>query len=239
MKRFLMIIAVLFIAVNSNAQQVKTNIKLDSQSIVKDAEGGVYPYAIWTKLLQTNQYSIKANGNEFLMYRLSAEEAAKLAAFKSTNMVNMPKPLTSDSFIEGEKFRADKITAINGNKFDLKNNTDKIYVINFWFINCAPCKKEIPDLNEIVKKYKDNPNVVFLAIALDEGYQLKDFLKTTPFNYNIVADGRYYAQKYGVKSYPTHVIVGKDGLIKFSARGLTSNTAYWIEKILKEQTAVL
>ena len=64
---------------------------------------------------------------------------------------------------------------------------------------------------------------------------LKDFLKTMPFDYHIVPDGRYYTQKYGVTSYPTHVIVGKDGIIKFSTVGLAPNTLTWIKKTLKEQ----
>jgi thiol-disulfide isomerase/thioredoxin len=108
-------------------------------------------------------------------------------------------------------------------------------VINFWFINCPPCKQEIPELNELVAKYKDNKDVVFLAIALDDAYDLRNFLKTMPFNYNVVGGGRYYSEKYGVKSYPTHVIIGKDGLIKFSTLGLAANTVYWIEKTIKEQ----
>lgn len=146
----------------------------------------------------------------------------------------MPRPRASDNFREGERFRFEKMKDIDGVKFDFKADTGKVVVFNFWFINCPPCKKEIPELNELVEKYKQNKDVVFIAIALDDTYALKDFLRAMPFKYNIVGDGRYYAQKYGVKSFPTHVIVGKDGLIRFSTVGLASNTIHWVDKTIKE-----
>jgi len=94
---------------------------------------------------------------------------------------------------------------------------------------------EIPELNQLYAKYKDNKDVIFLAIALDDKYDLKKFLQTNPFNYNIVADGKYYSDKYDVHSFPTHLIVGKDGLVKFHTTGLASNTVYWVEKTISEQ----
>ncbi len=236
MKR-LLIIALLLIAFNSYAQMQKTAVaRVTDKSIVKGEDGTTYTHAIWSKLLQTGQYSLRpAKGEEFLLLRLSPEQAERNIELKKKAILNMPKPRSSEVFIEGEKFRADKFTSLDKIKFDLKTAIDKVYVLNFWFINCPPCKKEIPELNEIVKQYKDNSNVVFLAIALDGASELKDFLKTMPFDYHIVPDGRYYAQKYGVTAYPTHVVVGKDGMIKFSTVGLAPNTISWLGKTIKEQ----
>ncbi|RZL45754.1 MAG: TlpA family protein disulfide reductase, partial [Pedobacter sp.] len=203
-------------------------------TIVKDGSGTVLPYAIWQKLMQTGEYNLrKVEGtNEFVAYQMNESEKARAAARKKVQMEAMPKPSVSSSFKEGEKFKGDRITDINGNKYDLKTLSNKIYVLNFWFINCPPCRQEIPELNKLVEKYKENKDVVFLAISLDEKYDLKQFLKTTPFNYNIVDEGRFFQQKHGIDSYPTHVIVGKDGLIKFSTVGLAGNTVYWLEKTI-------
>lgn len=221
------------------AQTTSTkSLKLDDKSVVKDADGNIYPYLIWQKLVQTGQYNVKSisglDGNEFLLYKLAEEEIAARKKKRAELVSTMPRPRTSDNFREGEKFRFEKMKAIDGVKFDFKADTGKVVVFNFWFINCPPCKQEIPELNELVEKYKQNKDVVFIAIALDDNYALRDFLRAMPFNYNIVGDGRYYAQKYGVKSYPTHVIVGKDGLIKFSTVGLAANTIHWVDKTIQE-----
>lgn len=235
MFRNLIFIALLSGAIFCHAQEnnPKKNM-LNEQSVVRGEDGMVYPYNAWTKLMQTGKYGIKNRKTvtdkgepEYLIYELSADQ-------KSAYMDKMPKPRPSDSFREGELFNGLKITDMNGNKYDLRDSTGKVFVLNFWFINCPPCKSEIPQLNELVNKYKDNKDVVFLAIALDEKSDLKSFLKSTTFNYNIVDGGRYIASKYEVKGYPTHVVVDKKGYIAFSTLGLASNTVYWVEKSINE-----
>lgn len=240
MKKLLFFFA-LCMAFNGYAQTTTTTkTVLNDKTIVKDVNGNVIPYIIWSKLVESGEYSVKSQDKtNFTLFMLSPEEKVAAAERRKTMAMNMAKPKASDAFREGDKFRGERVTDINGNKYDLKNEAGKIYVINFWFINCAPCKKEIPELNELVTKYKDNKDVIFLAIALDEKYAIKDFLKTMPFNYNIIHDGRYYAQKYGVKGYPTHVVIGKDGLIKFSTLGLALNTVHWVDQTISEQIATL
>ncbi|MEE1944291.1 TlpA disulfide reductase family protein [Pedobacter sp. KR3-3] len=239
MKKYLLIL-LLGLSLKALAQAPATKIvpKLEQTSVVKDPDGLTLPYAVWKKMLETGEYSVKPvekGSKEFVIYQLTEIEKSIRAERLKALIPAMGKPMASSSFKEGDKFVGERITDMNGNKFDLKKISDKIYVINFWFIDCAPCRDEIPELNELVKQYKDNKDVVFLAIALDDRYTIKQFLKTLPFSYNIVDDGRYYANKYGVKSYPTHVIIGKDGLIKFSTVGLAPHTMHWIEKTIKEQ----
>ena len=241
MKKITLLILLCLIVNLFNAQGQSRSFKLDANSVVKDADGSTYPYVIWQKLLQTGEYAIKPGGDlkaekvEFLIYRMTEEEKEAKKKRKLETAASMSKPRVSEAFREGDKFRFDKMKDLNGLKYDFKKDTGKVVVFNFWFINCPPCKQEIPELNELVAKYKENKDVVFIAIALDDEYALKNFLKLMPFNYNIVGDGRFYSDKHGVKSYPTHVVVGKDGLIKFSTIGLASNTVYWVEKTIKEQ----
>lgn len=108
---------------------------------------------------------------------------------------------------------------LNGKKISSKEFKGKVLVLNFWFTGCGPCKQEIPELNELVKKYK-NKNVVFLAFALDKDKQLLNkYLKQYPFSYDIIPDSRDIADTYKVSAYPTHIIVNKDGKIVTSIIG--------------------
>ncbi|HEY0669602.1 MAG TPA: TlpA disulfide reductase family protein, partial [Sphingobacteriaceae bacterium] len=146
----------------------------------------------------------------------------------------MAKPQVSPYFETGKRLKDFSVRDLDGNKYKLKDLAGKVVVLNFWFINCAPCRMEIPDLNKVVTKYKNNTDVVFLGIALDDARSLEDFLKDTPFNYNIVSDGRYEASMYGVKSYPTHVILDRKSNIIFHTHGLAANTVHWIDKSIAE-----
>ena len=105
-------------------------------------------------------------------------------------------------------------------------------MLNFWFIGCPPCMQEIPELNKIVDKYANNPNVVFLAIGLDGRYDIKQFLKTNPYNFDIIDDGRYYANLYNVTLYPTTVILDKAGKVMFNTVSFGPNSTYWITKTI-------
>jgi thiol-disulfide isomerase/thioredoxin len=237
MKKYIIFLVLFFAAISS----IKAQTKINEKTVVKDGSGYVYPYPVWRKLLQSGDYTLKvdktskADNQEYFLYQMNDEEKKLASERKKSMLPQMSKPNASDVFKEGNKFKGEKFTAINGDKFDLRTSTGKIYILNFWFINCPPCKQEIPELNELVKKYESNKDVVFIGIALDSSSELKEFLKTNPFNYNIVDDGDYYAKKYGVRYYPTHVIIGKDDLIKFSTVGLASNTVYWLDKVIAEQ----
>ncbi len=236
MKKYL-IILFLGLTLNAFGQNKSSVTQLDENTIVKDVSGTLLTYEIWQKLLHTGDYQLRRpqGATEFTIYKMSAEERARAEERKKSQMGLMPKPRQAASLKEGAVFKGEKLTDINGNKYDLKVLNGKTYVINFWFINCPPCKQEIPELNQMLAKYKENKDVIFIAIALDDKTDLNRFLKTNTFNYNIVADGKYYSEKYGIEGFPTHVVVGKDGLIKFSTIGLTANTVYWIDKTVADQ----
>jgi thiol-disulfide isomerase/thioredoxin len=117
--------------------------------------------------------------------------------------------------LEGTPLPAFSFTDINGKQYSNQSLMGKYVVINCWFISCSPCVKEIPELNQLVKKYKNNQNIVFLAIGFDGKQEITDFNKEKKFAYNLVYDGKNYLQNnVGIASYPTHIFIDKAGLIK-------------------------
>jgi len=104
------------------------------------------------------------------------------------------------------------VTALDGEKLDSTSLRGKVVVLNFWFIGCAPCRVERPGLNQLVSEFKSK-NVVFIAFANDPAEDLRSFFKENPFNYRSVPDAAKIAEAYEVSSYPTHLVIGKDGQI--------------------------
>lgn len=206
----------------------------DQQTRVVDSAGMVYPYIAWRKLLSSGNYTLRshpANDGSLLISWLSAEQ-------KKRRNENMPKPRESKNFETGTKLSNFVAYDMDGKKYKSKDMAGKIIVMNFWFINCPPCRQEIPELNALVAKYKNNPDVVFLGVALDSRSALKDFLKSTPFNYAIIDDGRSIAAQYGIQSYPTHVITDRNKNVLFHTNGLAPNTVDWIGKSIEMAMAV-
>ena len=206
--------------------------KLTDKSVVKDSSGTIYPAVVWQSLYMKGDCDLRAEhprdaNTAFILVRLSEKE-------KEARLKRMPKPKESDFFKTGKKLALFAAKDLEGNPIDLTSARGKIIVLNFWFINCGPCRREIPELNILVDSFKKNDNVLFVAVALDAKPALRSFLEKLPFNYSIIGDGRAIAGNYGVRLYPTHVILDPEGKVYFHTSGLAMNTIYWIRKSIKE-----
>ena len=106
------------------------------------------------------------------------------------------------------------VTALSGKHYDGAALRGKVVVLNFWFIGCAPCKAEIPGLNQLVAEFKGQ-DVIFLAFALDSAEDLRDFLKKTVFNYEVIPDaGKLVEEQFKISSFPTHIIIDRSGAVE-------------------------
>jgi peroxiredoxin len=227
-------ILIFFLAIVSIARtqsQPKIKAQLSEVSVVKDSSGTVYPYSLWSKLVSSGNFVVRpvnpgeAN-SEFLLIQLTEEQKQR--------RLEMMKPQESKYFKTGETVSTFKTTDINGNKINLKDLLGKVVVFNFWFINCPPCRQEMPELNQLVNDYKDSTNVVFIGVALDDKNALKDFLEKTQFDYTIIDNGGFIANRYGVKSFPTHLIIDKAGKVYYHTSGYSMVTVHWVRKSIKE-----
>jgi thiol-disulfide isomerase/thioredoxin len=196
--------------------------------VVKDSTGAVCPFEVWRPLVLTGKYTIEASSDRKsgILHRLTDAEIRHIDSL-------LPKPPESAFFKTGERIASFNEKDLSGERFNLKEMQGKVVVLNFWFIGCVPCREEMPALNELVDKFKENKEVVFIGIALDEQSELSDFLKNTPFNYHIIPNGRFTASKYGIMFYPTHVVLDKQGKVVFHASGVGVGTVAWVKKTLE------
>lgn len=237
MKKYLFAIALFLLVAGTHAQNqtVKRTVSLNENTVVKDSSGMIYPYMVWQKMLQSGNFSVKpvnfrdAN-TEYIIVALTDKQ-------KEERLSRLPKPAESKFFTTGASIRPFKIKDITGKKVEAKDWAGKTVVLNFWFIGCPPCRQEIPELNKIAEKYANNPNVIFIGIALDQEYDISEFIKKSPFNYRLVDDGRYYADIFKINLYPTNVVIDREGKVRFHSSGYAFNTPSWIDKTIQASEA--
>jgi peroxiredoxin len=107
------------------------------------------------------------------------------------------------------------IKGLDGKIYTLSQLKGKTVVLNFWFTACVPCREEIPGLNDLVKTYHDNPDVLFIAITFDEAAKVGVFLKQQPFSYIVAPGQASLIKSYGIAGYPTNVVIDKTGHVSF------------------------
>ncbi|NCD72435.1 TlpA family protein disulfide reductase [Mucilaginibacter agri] len=126
---------------------------------------------------------------------LQEEDEKRQHAMKA--MIGQPAPAFSLKDLNG-KFQS--LAALKG----------KVVVLNFWFTSCPPCLQEMPSLNDLVKRYKDN-DVVFLALTFNNERDVREFLNDHAFAYTILPSSRQIDKKYQITLWPTSFIIGRDG----------------------------
>ena len=79
---------------------------------------------------------------------------------------------------------------LSGNKVSLKDYRGQIVLLDFWATWCVPCRRSIPELVELQKKYM-NKELVILGLSIDDpksydNKYLLEFGKRLKINYRIL-----------------------------------------------------
>ena len=106
------------------------------------------------------------------------------------------------------------LTDIHGKKYQLSDLKGKVVVLNFWYTTCAPCIKEIPDLNQMHADFKDK-NVVFFAITFDEKEKVNRFLKKFHIDFLVVPQDQKTIDQFGISFFPTNIILNPEGTVVY------------------------
>ncbi len=115
----------------------------------------------------------------------------------------IPKPISSLIF---EDF--------SGNKINLKDYYGKLIIVNFWATWCAPCKKEMPSLDNLYQS-NDFKNLQVFAVNMEQPNKIKTQKFFTDLNIKkleIYFDSELnFLKEFKLRGVPTTVLVNKKG----------------------------
>jgi thiol-disulfide isomerase/thioredoxin len=143
-------------------------------------------------------------------------------------------PRAAPTIKENSAFNYSSLVDMNGRVYDEESLKNKVVVINYWFINCVPCREEMPLLNSLVAKYKNNPDVVFLGIAPDSKERLRTALNSFRFDYHIIPDSGPFLDSLHLDGYPSHEVIDKNGKIVFSCTESGDRTLSWLIRVIEQ-----
>ena len=93
----------------------------------------------------------------------------------------------------------------------------KVVYIDVWATWCMPCRREIPALKELEKKFHGK-QVAFISISIDENKdEWKEFVKNEDLKgIQLYADKNFesqFIQDYAIRQIPTFLLIDKEGKI--------------------------
>ena len=188
-------------------------VKLSGDFVALDMDSKEITKTEFLKLLSSGKYLPLRLSSEKMMYRLDKIENLNKDGISNT-IIQMANTECENFNREGKPFDNFQFTDLNGNIYTTENTKGKIIVFKFWYIHCQQCVAEIPSLNELVKKYKNRKDIIFISLAFDTNQELKKFLLKKTFNYIIVGNQKeYLMDELKISIYPTHMIINKEGKV--------------------------
>lgn len=107
-------------------------------------------------------------------------------------------------------------TDLQGQKFSTQDLRGKVVMVNFWATSCATCIKEMPEMADTYRKYKDQ-GLEFVAVAMqyDPPNYVLNYAQTRQLPFKVALDVQgNLAKSFGdVTLTPTTFVIGKDGQI--------------------------
>jgi thiol-disulfide isomerase/thioredoxin len=107
---------------------------------------------------------------------------------------------------------------LNGHQIDLSEYRGHPVIVDFWATWCGPCRRQIPELVALYKRYNKTRGLVIIGVSCDllqgEGLRaVAPFVERFQINYPVALADEALVDSLGVEAIPTTLFVGPDGRI--------------------------
>jgi thiol-disulfide isomerase/thioredoxin len=145
------------------------------------------------------------------------------AYFSFFPMHEAPKPLLRLDTPQAQGSPADEgldfsAPGLDGKNINLSHYRGHPVIVDFWATWCGPCRKQIPELVALYKKYNKSRGLVIIGVSCDliqgDGQKaVAPFVAEFRINYPIVLADERLVDDMGVEAIPTTLFLGPDGKV--------------------------
>lgn len=141
-------------------------------------------------------------------------------------------PEAKKSVVEGGAAAPFTLPDLKGKMHGLPEG--EVILLNFWATWCPPCRKEMPSMAELHRKYAEK-GLKVVAVSVDrDADDLSAFVREYKLPFQVLHDAdSSVSHSYGVFRYPETFLIDRQGQVRYHLVGAVEWTAEPITKSIE------
>ena len=126
-------------------------------------------------------------------------------------------------------------TTLEKQQISTANLRGKVVLLDFWGTWCPPCRESVPILRDLNKRFSSKGFQLIGVSSDDDEDVWKTFIAAQKMDWSEYIDLSGTVQEsFKIESFPTYIVLDKDGVIRFRQSGLGPNTAGDLEDAISK-----
>jgi thiol-disulfide isomerase/thioredoxin len=133
------------------------------------------------------------------------------------------------------------LATLDGKRFDLVDHVGReVILLNFFATWCEPCRAEMPELVRFAESNSAAPFVLLEIDAAENQASVEKFVQEFHVRSPVGIDAdRALQRRFGVRAFPTSVLIGADGRILLYENTVIRNADIALKPLVEGQLALI
>lgn len=156
---------------------------------------------------------------------------------EGANEITLSAVLLDESALFGQKFKLGSVSLdfsfdTDGKQYKLSEilKEKQAVVLNFWYINCGPCRSEFPYIKQAYEKYSDKLELIAINPYDGTADSVAAYKNELGLEFPVVSAESRWQEAFGITAYPTTIVIDRFGTVAMVHHGSFAD-AESVEKI--------
>jgi len=123
----------------------------------------------------------------------------------------------------------------DGKNLRLAEQRGRVVLVNFWATWCAPCRQEMPLLNQLYQKYEGSGFTLLGVNVDDDSRNAINLANKLGVSFPVLLDAdKTVSKRYELSSMPSTLLIDRDGKVRYVHRGYQAGFEALYEKQIRE-----